>query len=470
MRSGLSCLWRPESSVIHPGIFKSYDIRGIYPTQLDERGAEAIARAFVRVTGARRVVVGRDVRLSGESLKAAAMAALLRAGVDVVDIGTVSTDMFYFAAATLDCDGGFTVSASHNPRDWNGFNCSRRGAVPMSLDSGLAEMRDLAMQDDGGAPAARPGTLTHQDVWAPFADYVLGYIDRGLLRPMKIVANGNCGLQVKALRLVAERGRLPLDIHGIYEEPDGNFPVPGGVPNPLLPQNQGELVATVTAQKADLGVAWDADGDRCFFVDETGYFLSGYFTTAILARSILTHEPGATVVIDPRSIWATQETIAALGGRTVLSRAGMTIIPARMREVNAAFAGEMSAHFYFRRNWCRDNGMIPLLLMLELLGREQKPLSALVNPLRARYFASGEINFEVSDAAALLAKAAQTFADGAPDRTDGLSVAYPDWRFNLRSSNTEPLLRLNVEARSQAALDQGLARVQALIGARPSQH
>ncbi|TAN21044.1 MAG: phosphomannomutase/phosphoglucomutase [Acidobacteria bacterium] len=449
--------------MIDPEIFKSYDIRGVYPDQLDEAGAEAIARAFAQVVAAKQVVVGKDVRASGPALAAAAIGALLRAGVEVVDIGTVSTDMFYFAAATLDVDGGFTVSASHNPKEWNGFNCCRRGAVPLALTSGLEKVRELALRDNRGAPASVPGALRQENVWDGFADYVLGYIDRTKLRPMRIVANGNCGLQVKVLRLVARRGGLPLEIQGMYEEPDGNFPVPGGVPNPLLPQNQGELVEAVKQNHADLGVAWDADGDRCFFVDETGYFLSGYFTTAILARSILHHEPGATVVIDPRSIWATQETIATLGGKTVLSRAGMTIIPAKMREVNAAFAGEMSAHFYFRRNWYRDNGMIPLLLMLELLGREKKKLSEYVAPLRAKYFASGEINFEVADAAAVIARAETAFAGGEMDYTDGLSVAYPDWRFNLRPSNTEPLLRLNVEARSQASLDAGLGRVRAVV-------
>lgn len=440
------------------------------PSQLDAAGAAAIARAFVQVTASKRVVVGKDVRATGPELARAAMEALRAAGAEVVDIGTVSTDMFYFAAGTLDVDAGFTISASHNPKEWNGFNCCRRGAVPLALGSGLEKVRDLALAGQGAAPAASPGGLIQQDVWDDFADYVLTYVDRSLLRPMKIVANGNCGLQVQVLRRVAARGKLPIEIIGIYESPDGSFPVPGGVPNPLLPANQGELVARVRSEGADLGVAWDADGDRCFFADDTGYFLSGYFTTAILARSILHHEPGATVVIDPRSIWATQETIAALGGKTVLSRAGMTIIPAKMREVNAAFAGEMSAHFYFRRNWFRDNGMIPLLLMLELLGREKKPLSALVAPLRARYFASGEINFTVEDAAAKIASIGRAFSDGAPDHTDGLSVAYPEWRFNLRSSNTEPLLRLNVEARSQAALDQGLRRVEGLIGPRAVGH
>ncbi len=450
--------------MLDPAIFRSYDVRGVVPQQLDEAGAGAFARAFAQVIGARRVVVGKDVRASGPMLAEAAIAALLRAGVDVIDIGTVSTDMFYFAAATLDADGGFTVSASHNPRDWNGFNSCRKGAVPLSLTSGLDQVRDLALQDAGGTPAARPGRRERRDVWNNFADYVLTYIDRSRLRPMTLVANGNCGLQVKVLRLVAERGKLPLTIHGMYEEPDGAFPVPGGVPNPLLPENQGELVKSVLGRRADLGVAWDADGDRCFFVDESGYFLSGYFTTAILARSVLQHEPGATVIIDPRSIWATQDTIAALGGKTVISRAGMTIIPAKMRELNAAFAGEMSAHFYFRRNWFRDNGMIPLLLMLELLGREGKPLSALVAPLRAKYFASGEMNFRVADAAAAIARAQREFTGGETDFTDGLSVAFTDWRFNLRSSNTEPLLRLNVESRSQAALDQGLRRLTDLLG------
>lgn len=454
--------------MIHPSIFKSYDIRGIYPAQLDERGAAAIARAFATVIGAKTVVVGKDVRSSGPQLATAAITALRRAGVHVIDIGTVSTDMFYFAVATLPVDGGFTISASHNPKEWNGFNCCRRGAVPVSLASGLDQVRDLAMAEEASGivpPAAgQEGSYTQKDVWADFADYVLSYIDPRQMRPMKVVANGNCGVQVKALRMVVERGKLPIDIHAIYEEPNGEFPVPGGVPNPLLPQNQGELAETVVRERADLGVAWDADGDRCFFVDETGYFLSGYFTTAILARSILSHAPGATVVIDPRSIWATQETIAALGGKTVLSRAGMTIIPASMREAGAEFAGEMSAHFYFRKNWYRDNGMIPLLLMLELLGRENQPLSSLVAPLRQSYFTSGEINYDVPDPKAKIAEIEATLNHGEKDYTDGLSVAYPDWRFNLRPSNTEPLLRLNVEARSEAALQQGLAHLGQFLG------
>lgn len=456
--------------MLDPSIFRSYDVRGIVPAQLDAAGAAAFARAFVRVTGARSLVVGKDVRSSGPMLAEAAIATLRRCGVDVLDIGTVSTDMFYFAVATLGVDGGFTISASHNPKDWNGFNCCRRGAVPISLASGLSQVRDLAIAGLGAPDAAAEASYRQAGVWESFCDYVLGYVDCSRIRPMKVVANGNCGLQVKALRMVAARGHLPLEIIGMYEEPNGDFPVPGGIPNPLLPQNQGELVRKVVAEKADLGVAWDADGDRCFFVDETGYFLSGYFTTAVLARSILQHTPGATILIDPRSIWATQETIAALGGKTVVTNAGMTIMPAKLQEYGAEFGGEMSAHFYFRRNWCRDNGMIPLLLMLELLGREGKRLSELVAPLRARYFASGEINFTVPDAAATMARVESAFPGGAHDHIDGVSVAFNDWRFNLRSSNTEPLLRLNVEARGQSALDRGLAQVEKLIGAVRAAH
>ncbi len=459
--------------MIHPSIFKSYDIRGVYPTQLDEQGAELIARAFTAVLRPRRVVVGKDVRASGPALAEAAIAALLRCGVDVIDIGTVSTDMFYFACATLGVDGGFTVSASHNPGEWNGFNFCRAGAQPLGINSGLGELRDRALQANVADDDATPGKREQNDVWPAFADYVLSYVDRSLIRPTRLVANGNCGLQVQALRLVIERGKLPIELHAIYDQPDGKFPVPGGVPNPLLPQNQGELIDAVRQHKADMGVAWDADGDRCFFVDETGYFISGYFATAILARSILRQTPGAKVVIDPRNVWATQDTIAELGGETVLSRAGMTIIPENMRAAGAEFAGEMSAHFYFRKNWYRDNGMIPLLLMLELLGREQKPLSALVEPLREHYFTSGELNFECPDTAAVLAAAQRTFADAHTYTIDGLSAEYGDWRFNLRGSNTEPLLRLNVEARSAAALATGQRKVQELLqanGCIPAHH
>jgi len=308
------------------------------------------------------------------------------------------------------------------------------------------------------------------DLWDAFADYVLSYVDRTAIPATRLVAHGNCGMQVRALQRVIQRGNLPLTVIPLYAEPDGNFPVPGGVPNPLLPANQGELCAEVLRQKADLGVAWDADGDRCFFVDETGYFISGYFATAILAHSILARHPGATVVIDPRNIWATQDTITALGGRTVLSRAGMTIIPQSMREAGAEFAGEMSAHFYFRRNWYRDNGMIPLLLLLELLGRDGRPLSAFSTPLRERYFVSGELNFSVPDGPQIIRRAAHLYAGGEADHTDGLSIAFPDWRFNLRVSNTEPLLRLNVEARSGTVLQRQVSEVRERLGLTVAEH
>lgn len=455
--------------MIDPVIFKSYDVRGVYPDQLDEAGAAAIARAFAEVTQAQTLVVAKDVRASGPSLAAAATEALLAAGVNVIDIGTVSTDMFYFGVATLPVDGGFTVSASHNPKQWNGFNFCRRGAQPLSLTSGLSQVRDRALAPMPPPRGAR-GQREERDLWDAFVDYVLSYVDKQLIPAVSLVADANCGMQVKVLERVIQRGRLPVRLYPLHGEPDGNFPVPGGVPNPLLPANHDVLTAAVVERRADLGVAWDADGDRCFFVDDTGYFISGYFATAILARSVLRRTPGATVVIDPRSIWATQETIAELGGQTVLSRAGMTIIPDKMKEVGAEFAGEMSAHFYFRRNWCRDNGMIPLLLLLELLGRDRTRLSDLVRPLRERYFTSGEINFEVADPLAQVQALTPQFADGAQDFTDGLSVAYRDWRFNLRASNTEPLLRLNVEARSEAALEQGERRVRAALGPARQAH
>ncbi len=461
--------------MIAPQIFKSYDVRGIIPTELDTAGAGLIARAFADMVSARRLVLARDVRATGAALAAAARQALLSAGVDVLDIGVVSTDTFYFAVSHLDADGGFTISASHNPKEWNGFNFCRRGSQPVSLASGLTEVRDraLALEKLHPAPAARPGEYSQPDVRAAYADYVLGFVDKSKIPPLKLVAHGNCGMQVEMLRRIRDAGRLPLALHAIYDRPDGNFPVPGGIPNPLLPANRGELIETVRREHADLGVAWDADGDRCFFVDETGYFVSGYFATAILAQSVLLHTPGAAVVIDPRSVWATEETIARLGGRTVISRAGMTIIPDAMRSSGAEFAGEMSAHFYFRRNHYRDNGMIPLLLLLELLGLKQCRLSDLVRPLRERYFPSGERNFTHADPPAVIQAAAGRFADGAADWTDGLSVAYPEWRFNLRPSNTEPLLRLNVEARSAAALAAGEHRVEAFLqeaGALPAAH
>ncbi len=433
-------------------IFKAYDIRGIYPDQINADIVRAIAQAYVVYLRPRTVVLGRDVRKSGGKLFNAVKQAILESGVDVIDIGTVPTDVFYFAAGSLDADGGIMVSASHNPPEWNGLKLSRRGAEPVSSDSGLREIYALAVSG-AALPSEAPGRSRRKDMRSAYLEFVAASVPLKAVHPLKIVVNGNFGVSARLFRDLVRKNKLPWKLVGLNDRPDGTFPK--GAPNPLLPENRLEMKRVVLKHKADLGLAWDGDGDRVFFVDEKGDYLEGYYATALLAQEmLLLHEDG-TILTDPRAIWATQDLVQRQGGRLVVCRPGGSLIAERMKRENAIFAGEMSGHFYFRNNFNRDNGFLPVLLILNRMFREKRKLSSIAAPLRRKYPISGEINFPLPDqsrAQLLLESAASHYQDGSLNRVDGISVEYPEWRFNLRASNTEPLLRLNLEARDKRIL------------------
>ena len=438
---------------INQEIFKSYDVRGIYPTDFNEDVASKITESYIKLLSPQKVVLGRDVRESGESLFKSILKTFLEAGVDVLDIGTVSTDEFYFAVGNSDADGGITVSASHNPREYNGMNFCKKGAEPISASTGLLEMLNMILNDNYHLEKSKTkGKVKKMNVRENFIRNAFSFIDKDLLKPMKIVANANFGVDYLILKKAVEMYNLPLTVIPLNEIPDGTFPK--GPPNPLLPENREETLKLIKKEKADLGVSWDADGDRCFFADENGNFIEGYFITAILAREILKKHPGGTVLIDPRLIWATSEEIINSGGKVVISKPGMTVIAERMKKENAVFAGEMSSHFYFKENFYRDNGIIPLLLILEMLSKYNTTLSKLALPYTSKYFISGELNFETDKKDEIINKAEEKYKDGKIEHIDGLSIEYDNWRFNLRKSNTEPLLRLNLEAKSEELMKQ----------------
>lgn len=432
---------------VNQSIFKSYDVRGVYPTDFNEDIANKITQAYIKLFSPRKVVLGRDVRESGESLFNSILQAFLDAGIDVLDIGVVSTDEFYFAVGNNDVDGGITVSASHNPREYNGMNFCKRGAEPISGETGLNQMKELILNNEYVvAKAETLGSIIKINVRDDFIKRAVAFIDKDLIKPTKIVANANFGVDYLILSRAIELFNLPLTVIPLNEKPDGTFPK--GPPNPLLPENRRETLELVKTEHADLGVSWDADGDRCFFADENGNFIEGYFITAILAKEILKKNPGGKVVIDPRLVWATTEEIRNSGGIPVVSKPGMTVIAARMKQEEAVFAGEMSSHFYFKENFYRDNGLIPLLLVLEMISKYNTTLSQLAYPYISKYFSPGEINFETEKKDEIIKMAQEKYNDGNIEYIDGLSVEYTDWRFNLRKSNTEPLLRLNLEAKS----------------------
>jgi phosphomannomutase len=468
---------------IDPAVFKAYDIRAVYPSQIDEEKAFRIAQAYVKFLtltsnpclptrqalpegeeGENRrlkIVLGRDVRESGPLLLESFQKGLLEAGADVVNIGVVSTDLFYFAVGNLEVDGGVTISASHNPREYNGFNMARKNAVPISLTSGLAEIRDLACSEEKFLFKNSKGSVENVDVTEKFLEFVASFGNLKATKPLKIVCDANFGMQAKIFTKFVEKFNLPVEIVPLNGEPDGTFPK--GHPNPLLQERRKELCDLVVSQKADLGVAWDADGDRCFFVDEKGRFLEGYFTTAVLAEYILKKHGKGKIVIDPRLVWASKEVVEKNGGEVVLCKPGMTIFAQKMRETGALFAGENSAHYYFPENNFRDNGLIPLMIMLSELGEKGVKMSSLYDPFLNKYFTPGEINFKVSDAEKILARAEEKYQDGKIEKVDGLSVEYENWRFNLRSSNTEALLRLNLEARSREVMEEKVKELKEFI-------
>ena len=429
--------------------FKAYDVRGQIPTQLSDDIAYRIGNATAEFLGAKRMIIGRDMRLSSAELSDSVAIGLLEAGVEVLDIGLCGTEMVYFATAHLEADGGIMITASHNPADYNGLKLVREDAKPISADTGLVDIRGLAERDERMHVNGN-GVRRQVSVFDDYVEHMLSYVDIGALKPMTLVVNagnGTAGVAIDGLEK-----HLPFEFIKIHHEPDGRFP--NGIPNPLLPENRGATIDAVTANQAAMGIAWDGDFDRCFLFDERGSFIEGYYIVGLLAESLLESHPGAKIVHDPRLTWNTLDIVRHAGGQAVQSKSGHSFIKETMRAVDAVYGGEMSAHHYFRDFSYADSGMIPWLLVAELLCKTGKPLSELVGERIAAYPASGEINREVEDAAATLEKLHGAYAGSAlsVDDTDGYSFEFDDWRFNIRMSNTEPVVRLNVESRGDRAL------------------
>jgi phosphomannomutase len=449
--------------VLDPKVFKAYDVRGIYPDELDEAGAEAIGRAYVEQFEPRRMAVGRDMRLSSPAMQEALMRGAASAGADVLDLGLVGTEMVYFAVGSLGLEGGAMVTASHNPKQYTGMKLVRRGALPVGGESGLLDVRDRATADEdqsGTRFRTGPnGTVEEYDIWPAYVDRVLSFVDVAAIKPLKVVIDAANGMAGTMLPPVLER--LPIEPVPCYFEPDGSFP--NHEPNPLLPENREFIVRKTLEEGADLGVAFDGDADRCFFVDDAGKFVPGDFVTALFAESVLGKEPGAKVIYDVRASRAVPDTIERVGGIALVNRVGHAFIKARMRKDDAAFAGEVSGHYYFREFSQADSGVVPFLLMLELISKKGRPLSEILAPLRSRYFITGELNTPVPDVALKLQELKERYTDGRVSHLDGISVDFDDWHFNVRPSNTEPLLRLNLEATSEELMERKRDEVLAVI-------
>jgi phosphomannomutase len=437
--------------VLDPKVFKAYDVRGIYPDELDEAGAEAIGRAYVEQFEPRRMAVGRDMRLSSEAIQNAVMRGVASAGADVLDLGLVGTEMVYFAVGSLGLEGGAMVTASHNPKQYTGMKLVRRGALPVGGESGLLEVRDRALASNNLSQAlSARGSIEAHDIWPAYVERVLSFVDVAAIEPLKVVIDAANGMAGAMLPPVLER--RPIETVRCYFEPDGSFP--NHEPNPLLPENREFIVRKTLEEGADLGVAFDGDADRCFFVDDTGEFVPGDFVTALFAESVLEKEPGARIIYDVRASRAVPDTIERGGGVPLVNRVGHAFIKARMRKEDAAFAGEVSGHYYFRDFSQADSGGVPFLLMLELISKRGRRLSEILAPLRSRYFITGELNTPVPDVALKLQELKERYADGRVSHLDGISVDFDDWHFNVRPSNTEPLLRLNLEAVSEELMER----------------
>jgi phosphomannomutase len=452
----------------NPAIFKAYDIRGVYGEDIDASVAESIGRAFTRVIAGMAskpaaeltLGLGRDMRLQAPELAAAYRAGMVAEGANVVDAGQVGTEMLYFLVGSRDLDGGLMCTASHNPKRYTGVKLVRRGALALSGDEGIGDIRDM-ISDGLGEAAQTPGSVTDVEIYAEFQEAALRFIDPAAVKPLKVVVDGGNGMAGPMVGPVLER--LGLDLETAYFTPDGNFP--DHEPNPLLPENREFIMGEVVRRGADLGIAWDGDADRCFFIDETGAFVDGDFLTALMAESMLAKTPGATVLYDVRASRAVADIAHANGGEALVNRVGHAFFKQRMREVpEAVFGGEVSGHYYFKEFYCADSGTLPALLILELLSTRGVSMSTLLEPFRSRYFISGEINSEVADAPAKLEEIAERYADARQERLDGISIDYEDWHFNVRASNTEPLLRLCLESlRSHEDMEARRDEVLALI-------
>ena len=446
-----------------PSIFKAYDVRGIYPTQLDATVARAIGQAFVAEVEPKTVAVGHDVRASGPELYEALIDGLTAAGANVIKIGGISTEQLYFAVAHFGYDSGICVTASHNPGEYNGFKMVKKGSEPISGNSGLEAIRDRVERLMATpVTASVKGEISEQDAFPAYKEFILSFIDTSKLKPMTVVTNANFGYQGQFAARVLES--LPITLSQLNAEPDGTFPK--GRPDPFVPENRDEFVAKIKAEQPDFGVAWDADADRAFFATGDGIFLEAYYMNAILAQALLAKQPGEKVIYDVRYTWAVIDAVTAAGGEPIPCRVGSSFIKQALREHNALFCGESSGHYYFRDYFYCDTGMLPFLLILELLSTTGKTLNELAGDLLSKYVVSGEINRTVEDSAAIIEQLKAKYADATTiDETDRLTIEYNrDWRFNVRTSNTEPLLRLNVEANSQQLMQAKRDELLALIG------
>jgi phosphomannomutase len=453
-------------SVANPGIFKAYDIRGLYGSDIDATLAELIGRAFAQVIGELegkavgdlRLGLGRDMRLTAPELAEAYSRGMQEEGATVFDAGEVGTEMVYYLVGSRDLDGGLMCTASHNPQRYTGAKLVRRGAIALSGDAGIGDVRARIEAGLGDPPGG--GSVERVALYEEFQDAVLKFIDPSAVKPMRVVVDGGNGMAGPMVGPILHR--LGLNLEENYFQPDGRFP--GHEPNPLLPENREFIMREVVRQKAELGIAWDGDADRCFFIDDQGSFVDGDFLTALLAESMFEKNPGATILYDVRASWAVKDVAEAAGGRALMNRVGHAFFKTRMREEHAVFGGEVSGHYYFHDFYCADSGTIPALLILELLSSRGKRMSELLEPYRSRYFISGEINSEVSDGEVKMEELAERYSDGEQYHLDGLSVEYDDWHFNVRPSNTEPLLRLTLESmRSREDMERRRDEVLAVI-------
>jgi phosphomannomutase len=430
--------------------FKAYDIRGKVPGDLNADLAYKVGRAVASYLNAKTMLIGRDVRKSSPELSEALAKGLTDAGCDVIDLGLCGTEMIYFGTPFLNADGGVMITASHNPPEYNGLKFVKKGSVPFGYESGLNQIEKMILENNLGGTSAVKGKVTQKNIMNEFIANLQKFYDAKKINPFKVVVNAGNGCVGPALDELEKL--LPIKMIKVFHEPDSNFP--NGVPNPLLPENRQPTIDAIKKHNADLGVAWDGDYDRCFFFDESGNFIEGYYIVALLAKSILKNNPGEKIVHDPRLTWNTIYEVEKAGGVPVVSKSGHAFIKQKMREVNSIYGGEMSAHHYFRDNSYSDSGLIPFLLILQLMSHEKTKLSELVGQMIKAYPCSGEINSTVSNGAEKIKMLKEKYSDGQIDELDGLSVDYPDWRFNVRMSNTEPLIRLNVESKGDEKLMQ----------------
>ncbi len=442
---------------VDPSIFKAYDIRGVYPEQLDEQTGRAVGRAFASFLQPEQVVVGRDMRLSSPSVCAALIEGLRQQQANVLDLGMVSTDQYYYACATLGRPG-VMVTASHNPAQYCGFKMVREMPYLLSGDEGIQDLRPLIETEDF-RPAHGKGLIESRDVSDGFVDKVLGMVDAKRLRRLKVVADTGNGMVGPILKRVYDR--LPVDLVGMYLDPDGSLPNHGL--DPMKEENRAELEGRVVSEGADVGFAFDGDGDRFFAIDDRGHFVPGDFLTALMAQYLIEREPGATIIHDVRCSWAVRDLVAAAGGTALQERVGHSFLKPRLLREGGVYAGELSGHYYFRDFFGADSGIVPSLILLQMMSERGQTMSQLLSPLESRYFLSGEINSRVEDPEAKIEAIAARYGDGRIERIDGISVSFSDWHFNVRASNTEPLLRLNLEAMSRQQMEQQRDEVLAVI-------